>query len=225
MCTTDSTGFSAYACDLWAAGVCLYIFATGTLPFFSLLPSDLFEMIAKADINYEGLGLSDELVDILSLTLEKDPSRRAGVGDCLQHRFCADARDERVQKLGNRFEESKEHIILSKIDVDMALSITVADQDELRLLSKTFSAPASSFTAQDAEDIATKVAKPESMMDTVAESSEDGPPTNLNEAESAKNEAATQTSAATKSNTLKRKPSVFRRSMLKLKVAKWLDRG
>ena len=26
MCSTDSTGFSGYSADLWAAGVCLYIF-------------------------------------------------------------------------------------------------------------------------------------------------------------------------------------------------------
>ncbi|EEC44381.1 predicted protein, partial [Phaeodactylum tricornutum CCAP 1055/1] len=37
--------FSGYAADIWAAGVCLYIFVTGKLPFFSNVPLDLFDMI------------------------------------------------------------------------------------------------------------------------------------------------------------------------------------
>ena len=56
--------------------------------------------------------------------LTKDPSARAGVGDCLKHPFCKDARVERVDDLGNKFKDSEKHIILSKNDVDMALSIT-----------------------------------------------------------------------------------------------------
>ena len=97
MCdASSSAGFSGYAADLWAAGICLYIFATGTLPFFSFDPSILFDMIAMAMVPYEGRGLSDNLIDLLGKLLEKDPSRRAGVGDCLKHTFCAQARIERI---------------------------------------------------------------------------------------------------------------------------------
>jgi serine/threonine protein kinase len=124
MCSASSDGFSGYSADLWAAGVCLYIFTTGTLPFFSMDPSDLFDMISKAEVPYIGLGLSDDLRNLLGKLLEKDPSMRAGVGDCLKHEFCARARTERINELGYKFKRSEQQIILSKNDVDMALSIT-----------------------------------------------------------------------------------------------------
>jgi serine/threonine protein kinase len=124
MCSASSGGFSGYSADLWAAGVCLYIFTTGTLPFFSMDPSDLFDVISKAEVPYAGLGLSDNLMDLLGKLLEKDPSTRAGVGDCLKHEFCARARTERIDELGCKFKRSEQRIVLSKNDVDMALSIT-----------------------------------------------------------------------------------------------------
>lgn len=94
-------------------------------PFFSMDPSDLFDMISKAEVPYAGLGLSDGLRDLLGKLLEKDPSTRAGVGDCLKHEFSARARTERIDELGYKFKRSEEQqIILSKNDVDMALSIT-----------------------------------------------------------------------------------------------------
>ncbi|KAL3822684.1 hypothetical protein ACHAXA_009566 [Cyclostephanos tholiformis] len=124
MCSATSDGFSAYSADLWAAGVCLYIFTTGKLPFFSIVPSDLFDMISKANVPYVGLRLSDSLRDLLGKLLEKDPSARAGVGDCLRHEFCVQARTERIDELGYKLKRSEQEIILSKNDVDMALSIT-----------------------------------------------------------------------------------------------------
>ena len=124
MCSASPDGFSGYSADLWAAGVCLYIFTTGTLPFFSMDPSDLFDMISKAEVPYAGLGLSDDLKNLLGKLLEKDPSTRAGVGDCLKHEFSARARTERIEELGYKFKRSEQQIILSKNDVDMALSIT-----------------------------------------------------------------------------------------------------
>eukprot|EP00579_Thalassiosira_antarctica_P001255 CAMPEP_0201868134 /NCGR_PEP_ID=MMETSP0902-20130614/2148_1 /ASSEMBLY_ACC=CAM_ASM_000551 /TAXON_ID=420261 /ORGANISM="Thalassiosira antarctica, Strain CCMP982" /LENGTH=773 /DNA_ID=CAMNT_0048393441 /DNA_START=125 /DNA_END=2446 /DNA_ORIENTATION=- len=158
MCSTESKGFSGYACDLWAAGVCLYIFTTGMLPFFSLIPSEVFDMIAKAEVPYEGLVLSNELKDLLGKMLNKDPSTRAGVGDCLKHEFCANARMERIDELGTRFRDSEEHIILSKIDVDMALSVTMPQKPgAFRRISKRFSAPAASITAPAAPASATKL--------------------------------------------------------------------
>ena len=158
MCSTESKGFSGYACDLWAAGVCLYIFTTGMLPFFSLIPSEVFDMIAKAEVPYEGLVLSNELKNLLGKMLNKDPSTRAGVGDCLKHEFCANARMDRIDELGNRFKDSEEHIILSKNDVDMALSITMPQKPgAFRKISKRFSAPAASITTPAAPASATKL--------------------------------------------------------------------
>ena len=150
MCAESNGGFSGYTADLWAAGVCLYIFTTGTLPFFSLRPGELFDLIESAKVKYEGLGLSNELIDLLGKLLDNDPKNRAGVGDCLKHQFCAEAREERLSALGNLM--SDQHIILSKNDIDTALSVTLpfgytpkhkARGEDLK--SKRVSAPAASL--------------------------------------------------------------------------------
>jgi serine/threonine protein kinase len=121
-----SQKFSGYAADMWAAGVCLYIFVTGLLPFYSEVPTELFEKISDAEISYEGLGLSPSLVDLLKGCLERDPDRRAGVGDCLQHPFLQVAREKRVKQLTIELENSrKRNIILSEEDIKMVrLSLT-----------------------------------------------------------------------------------------------------
>ena len=113
-----SKAFSGYAADMWAAGVCLYIFATGRLPFYSEVPTELFELISDAHISYVGLGLSNGLLDLLRRCLEKDPSNRAGVGDCLSHPFLQYAREKRIRQLSIELENSrKRKIIVSEEDI------------------------------------------------------------------------------------------------------------
>ncbi|KAL7462849.1 hypothetical protein ACHAXS_003221 [Conticribra weissflogii] len=125
MCNSDYKVFSGYAADLWAAGVCLYIFTTGKLPFFSLVPSELFDLIEKAEIRYDELSLSNSLKDILSMMLAKDPACRAGVGDCLQHDFCKDARSLRINEFGTEFEQSHGDIVLTSDEVEMVRGFRV----------------------------------------------------------------------------------------------------
>ena len=111
MCSS-SNFFSGYASDMWAAGVCLYIFVTGRLPFFSDVPTELFDMIAQATVPYQGLGLSNSLLDLLKVTLEKDPTKRAGVGDCLKHPFLHVARGLRIRQLSAEFRESRSRTLV-----------------------------------------------------------------------------------------------------------------
>jgi len=98
--------FSGYAADLWAAGVVLYIFVTGKLPFYSESPGDLMEMIKEGNVPYDE-NMSDNLVDLLHMTLNKHPEKRAGVGDCLKHPFLITARAHRIQQLNVEFAKSK----------------------------------------------------------------------------------------------------------------------
>jgi serine/threonine protein kinase len=122
-----SHAFSGYAADMWAAGVCLYIFVTGRLPFYSEVPTELFHKIAEAKIDYAGLGLSNALVDLLKRALEKDPDKRAGVGDLLKHPFLEIARDKRVKQLSSEFEISrKRKIVLSEEDIKAVRNSLVA---------------------------------------------------------------------------------------------------
>lgn len=118
MCAENSHVFSGYACDIWAAGICLHIFATGKIPFFSEIPLVLFDMIAKAKLpDLKSFGLSDDLVDLLQRVLTKDPADRAGVGDCLQHKFCTAAREQRIRELGDEVESNNETIVPQRQDL------------------------------------------------------------------------------------------------------------
>lgn len=138
MCSSSSSqAFSGYAADLWAAGVCLYIFVTGKLPFYDKIPVDLFGTIANGDVQYLGLGLSDPLVDLLKLCLEKDPNKRAGVGDCLHHPFLQKAREQRIRELGPEFENLMSVIHISEEDIRTAFrTVTSVPVQIMRSASK-----------------------------------------------------------------------------------------
>ncbi len=116
--------FSGYAADLWAAGICLYILCTGRLPFYSEVPTELLDQIVDGDVPYAGHGLSNTLVDLLKGTLEKDPSKRAGVGDCLKHPFLQVAREQRIRQLSFEFNRSnRRHIVVGDEDIKSAFRI------------------------------------------------------------------------------------------------------
>lgn len=134
-----SRAFSGYAADMWAGGVCLYIFVTGILPFYSEIPTELFEKISKAEISYDGFGLSNALVDLLKRCLDKDPTKRAGVGDCLQHPALQVAREKRVKQLCVEFEMSrKRKIVLSEQDIKTAFRmVTTVPTKIMKSATKT----------------------------------------------------------------------------------------
>ena len=136
MCAEDSLVFSGYACDIWAAGICLFTFATGELPFYTEIPLLLFDTIAEANVKLDKYKLSKDLKDILKKVLAKDPSSRAGVGDCLKHPFCQQARLQRIRELGNDV-ENQEEVVVNKEDMKRAFSQT--KKGTLRGLASTVS--------------------------------------------------------------------------------------
>jgi len=119
--------FSGYAADIWAAGVCLYIFVTGKLPFYSNFPVDLMDKIKEGKVPYEGLDLSESLLELLRMTLEADPAKRAGVGDCLKHPFLLLARAQRVQQLSVELAKSTStEVVVEERDLQSAFRIVTS---------------------------------------------------------------------------------------------------
>jgi len=118
------SSFSGYASDLWAAGVCLYIFASGRTPFYSESPEELFSLISDGQVPYEGLGFSSQLVHLLENVLHKNPDERFGIGECLKHRFCRKARQQRIHSLGEELRRVSElELIVKAEDILNAFSI------------------------------------------------------------------------------------------------------
>jgi len=82
--------WSAYATDLWAAGVCLWVFIFGTLPFDpSAGPSGLFEEIEKFDSESCEFPreIHPRLEDFIRRLLQKAPQQRMTVPDALNHEW------------------------------------------------------------------------------------------------------------------------------------------
>jgi serine/threonine protein kinase len=116
--------FSGYAADLWAAGVCLYIFVCGRLPFYTDVPIDLLDQIKEGKVPYDSIDTSEQMLELLQMTLEPDPVKRAGVGDCLSHPALLLARAQRVQQLSVELAKSKStRIEIGERDLQAAFRI------------------------------------------------------------------------------------------------------
>ena len=83
--------FNAYACDLWAAGICFYIFLTGQVPFYDDAVTDLFEKIRKADLDIDS-DLSDDAKRLLKGLLQVDVGVRLTVQDLENDAFLQHAK-------------------------------------------------------------------------------------------------------------------------------------
>jgi serine/threonine protein kinase len=121
MCTGER--YSGYAADLWAAGVCLYTFLTGKLPFYSELPLELFNKIKAGKIPTVGLNLSNPMIQLLEMVVETDPKKRAGVGDCLKHPSLIIPRAHRIKQLSVELARSK--ATDTRLDEDDIQSVSI----------------------------------------------------------------------------------------------------
>ncbi|KAG6595858.1 CAMKK protein kinase [Phytophthora cinnamomi] len=88
--------YSAYAADIWALGITIHALAFGTIPFYDPDVVTLFEMIEKDPIEIEnnGNGASEGLVELLYGLLEKDPEKRWSLQKCKEHAWVLEGLSE-----------------------------------------------------------------------------------------------------------------------------------
>jgi [calcium/calmodulin-dependent protein kinase] kinase len=80
LCIPKHGEVSGRACDIWSMGVTLYCLAFGHIPFEKTSMLDLFEAI-KGDTPHYPETCDQQLKDLLSRLLEKDPTKRIEMDD------------------------------------------------------------------------------------------------------------------------------------------------
>jgi len=94
-----------FQCDMWSAGVIMYVMLCGFLPFQSSNRERLFRKILKGDVKMprERWGnVSDEAKELVLLMLTVDPARRITAQAALEHRWML---SERNNSLDHSFTE------------------------------------------------------------------------------------------------------------------------
>ncbi|KAG5180866.1 kinase-like domain-containing protein [Tribonema minus] len=81
--------YCGYGADIWSAGVTLYTWIFGEVPFYSDSPEPLYEAIRNDPVEL-GEALSADLLDLLARLLDKDPRSRITLQQCLSHAWLKD---------------------------------------------------------------------------------------------------------------------------------------
>lgn len=84
--STSRHKYSGKAADIWAMGITLYAFVYGKLPFHDDNIVVLYDKIRTAPLSFPPIPfVSDDLKDLLSLMLEKNPALRITLPDIKEH--------------------------------------------------------------------------------------------------------------------------------------------
>lgn len=102
-------------CDLWSAGVILFILLGGYPPFYDESEPRLFEKIRKGKFNFNDevwAAVSADAKDMISGLLAVDPQKRLTVEQVFEHPWCKnkDGNKQELLKTMTRMRTSKKHL-------------------------------------------------------------------------------------------------------------------
>lgn len=86
MLSRTSGTWSGRAADVWALGVCLFVFLTKRFPYYHITAQGLFRKIRQADLVFPAeRPVSPKAQDLIQKLLQRDPRRRPRANEILGH--------------------------------------------------------------------------------------------------------------------------------------------
>ncbi|KAL4560647.1 hypothetical protein LXL04_032800 [Taraxacum kok-saghyz] len=85
--------FYSQECDIWSAGVIIYILLCGVPPFWDETEQGIFEQVLKGDLDFNSEpwpSISESAKDLVKRMLVRDPKRRLTAPEVLQHPWVQD---------------------------------------------------------------------------------------------------------------------------------------
>jgi len=109
--------FSAYATDVWAAGVVLWVVVFGRLPFYGPTPEDIFTQI-RGDMPTPPSRRSPELMSMLTAMLTQDVLSRPDFRQCEKFKWIQDYTTLAIE---NEMKTALSMVDLTDLDIDDAM--------------------------------------------------------------------------------------------------------